>query len=889
MANRIKPKRSLTGAKVPDNLEQHELAINVPDKKVYIGGVAGAAILLADYNHAPNPFDQTLDKASSVTFSTVTNGAITLVNVKGDSGQYITSNGDGTTKWTTPSAGQILVDGNKTLQYGINQDNTIYFPAATVSVNGGAIRTATNEPFSIISYNDTGAGTFYKFQFQNNGMTFPDKTTQTTAFVGTATSAEGLSKTLSIASGGTGVTSGTGTGSVVLNTNPTFVTPILGTPQSGNLANCTFPIFNQNTTGTASKATTVTTNANLTGIVTSVGNATSIANGAIGNALLANAAVANLSGVNSGDNAVNSLYSGLTGNITHTGDVTDTSGVLKVTKINNVSLAALTTGILKNTTTTGVPSIAVAADFPILNQDSTGKSAGLSVVLNVASGGTGVSASTGSGSNVLNTSPTFVTPILGTPQSGDLANCTFPILNQNTTGTSSKATTVTTNANLTGIVTSIGNATSIAAGAIGNSLLANTAVANLSGTNSGDNATNTLYSSLVSNVTHTGDATGATALTVVKINGTLLSGLATGILKNTTATGIPSIAIAADFPQLNQNTSGTAGGLSTTLAVASGGTGVTASTGTGSNVLNTSPTLVTPILGTPSSGNLANCTFPNLNQNTSGTAAGLSATLAVASGGTGLTAVGASGNILTSNGSVWASVTPAGSAFTVSATAPVSPASGDRWYDTSTGSYLVYFNDGTSSQWVETSNSGIVSNPTGTIIPFAGATAPSGFLLCDGSSVSSSNYLALHSVISNTYGGSAYTGAAALSFTLPDYRGRVLIGAGTGSGLTARTLGGTVGTESHTVSSSNISQFSTGYMSANASHVHGQIKPVYVYNPNAGSAGFTSGNYVSGNDSAGITPVAYASTEHTHTVGSASPTAISNMPPAIGVNYLIKT
>ena len=50
-----------------------------------------------------------------------------------------------------------------------------------------------------------------------------------------------------------------------------------------------------------------------------------------------------------------------------------------------------------------------------------------------------------------------------------------------------------------------------------------------------------------------------------------------------------------------------------------------------------SPTLTSPALGTPSSGNLANCTFPTLNQNTSGTAAGLSSTLAIASGGTGTT------------------------------------------------------------------------------------------------------------------------------------------------------------------------------------------------------------------------------------------------------------
>ena len=54
-------------------------------------------------------------------------------------------------------------------------------------------------------------------------------------------------------------------------------------------------------------------------------------------------------------------------------------------------------------------------------------------------------------------------------------------------------------------------------------------------------------------------------------------------------------------------------------------------------VFATSPTLVTPALGTPASGTLTNCTFPTLNQNTSGTAAGLSATLAVSSGGTGAT------------------------------------------------------------------------------------------------------------------------------------------------------------------------------------------------------------------------------------------------------------
>jgi hypothetical protein len=53
-------------------------------------------------------------------------------------------------------------------------------------------------------------------------------------------------------------------------------------------------------------------------------------------------------------------------------------------------------------------------------------------------------------------------------------------------GTGSFAATVITNANLTGPVTSTGNATAIANGAISNAMLANGAVANLSGTNTGD-------------------------------------------------------------------------------------------------------------------------------------------------------------------------------------------------------------------------------------------------------------------------------------------------------------------------------------------------------------------------------------------------------------------
>ena len=51
-----------------------------------------------------------------------------------------------------------------------------------------------------------------------------------------------------------------------------------------------------------------------------------------------------------------------------------------------------------------------------------------------------------------------------------------------------------------------------------------------------------------------------------------------------------------------------------TLPVANGGTGVTTSTGSGNTVLSTSPTLVTPVLGTPTSGTLSNCTVDGTNK-----------------------------------------------------------------------------------------------------------------------------------------------------------------------------------------------------------------------------------------------------------------------------------
>lgn len=67
--------------------------------------------------------------------------------------------------------------------------------------------------------------------------------------------------------------------------------------------------------------------------------------------------------------------------------------------------------------------------------------------------------------------------------------------------------------------------------------------------------------------------------------------------------------------------------------------------------------------------------------------------------------------------------------------------------------------------------------PVGTVLHFAGITAPKGFLLCDGSAISRVTYAKLFEVIGELYG----NGDGSTTFNLPDYREVVLVGAGASS------------------------------------------------------------------------------------------------------------
>ena len=87
------------------------------------------------------------------------------------------------------------------------------------------------------------------------------------------------------------------------------------------------------------------------------------------------------------------------------------------------------------------------------------------------------------------------------------------------------------------------------------------------------------------------------------------------------------------------------------------------------------------------------------------------------------------------------------------------------------------------------------NTPVGSISLFAGSTAPTGWLICDGSAVSRTTYANLFSVIGTTYG----TGDGSTTFNIPNLKGKVPVGLNS-SDTSFDTLGETGGEKEHTLS-----------------------------------------------------------------------------------------
>ena len=184
---------------------------------------------------------------------------------------------------------------------------------------------------------------------------------------------------------------------------------------------------------------------------------------------------------------------------------------------------------------------------------------------------------------------------------------------------------------------------------------------------------------------------------------------------------------------------------------------------------------------------------------------------------------------------------------------------------------------------------------TGTVIATILTAAPTGWLMFNGDTVGSAAsaatrasddhknlFLALWNSFANTEapvsGGRGASAAADWSanktITLPDLRGRSIIGTGTGSGLTARTHGVGVGTETHALAEAEL--------------------PAHAHTTGVGSTDTRTGIFgttttgVPGSATCSHDLLAQAPTSATRTGNTGSGTAHNNMQPSLALNWIVK-
>lgn len=171
--------------------------------------------------------------------------------------------------------------------------------------------------------------------------------------------------------------------------------------------------------------------------------------------------------------------------------------------------------------------------------------------------------------------------------------------------------------------------------------------------------------------------------------------------------------------------------------------------------------------------------------------------------------------------------------------------------------------------------------PVGSVQMYAGSSAPSGWLLCDGASISRTTYASLFAVTNTTYG----SGDGSTTFNLPNLRLRVVVGAGVGS----YPLGSTGGSDTVTLTTNQI-----------PSHTHSVTDPGHTHTFNSltatnltasqntndvrggnGGAGWDVSSATGGSVGSATTGVSVGST------GGGQP--VDKMPPYQVLNYIIKT
>lgn len=204
--------------------------------------------------------------------------------------------------------------------------------------------------------------------------------------------------------------------------------------------------------------------------------------------------------------------------------------------------------------------------------------------------------------------------------------------------------------------------------------------------------------------------------------------------------------------------------------------------------------------------------------------------------------------------------------------------------------YGDYIYDAASTGWRSAVMVGAA--PCGSIMPFAGATIPAGWLLCDGSAVSRTTYSSLYAAL----GGIASPwgqGNGSTTFNLPDLRTRVPVGKN-GSG-TFSTLGAIGGAETMSLQEAHLAAHShtfSGTTSNNGNHNHAPPVAV-VYGGNAStyrSLFATNSGFWSGGD---WNNAVTTGGDHNHTYSgttssNGSGQAFGLLQPYAVVNYIIK-
>lgn len=302
-------------------------------------------------------------------------------------------------------------------------------------------------------------------------------------------------------------------------------------------------------------------------------------------------------------------------------------------------LGALTDGILKNTATTGVLSIAGVADFPLLNQNTSGTAANLSGTPNLPNGttattqsqadnsaklattayvDTGLATKISTGSQSANTFLAAPNGSSGNPTFRVIVGADIPTLNQDTTGYASALKSATTTVNVAAATAPSTGQVLTATDSTHATWQASTVGTVTSVTSADGNATvATQTTTPVITIVSAPKLQTARTIGNVSFDGTgnIVPQTIQSINEATDTTCFPLFISASGSQSLQPfNNAGFVYNSNTNALTAT--TFIGALTGTASGNLVSGGAL-----GTPSSGNLANCTFPTLNQDTTGSAA----------------------------------------------------------------------------------------------------------------------------------------------------------------------------------------------------------------------------------------------------------------------------